>query len=407
MDTLRCHFSATIVLSALFIIVSVVSVGTSIYYLLFEALLSVLVLFLFFMRSGIFKSLPVGFYIICIIFSLVTFVSLLIRQEFTIYNMHYIVYYLMCLSIYAFFRSNNISSECVLKSINVFYLFYLAMSILMWVLSVKFGAYALSDRYTLGIFGINKSILLGVNGSPASLDSFSALVFLLNLFFGVDKRKNLILSLALIAIVLSLRLTPMVAMTITILFYFVIKNRMLFFSSTMMLNLVYVLIIYLAWVIMQNIETVQDKGYTILHNATHARFVIWGQQINVMLENYSFSDYMLGGFRNETFNVALYQVSGEELTRSTFNPHSSILLLFFRNPFLFVLMYSAYMFLIIKNFTRRKAAISVFIFLSLTMNSSLLATGNPVFTIVMILLALPDNLKQKMSLSVNKNYVAT
>ena len=156
---------------------------------------------------------------------------------------------------------------------------------------------------------------------------------------------------------------------------------------------------------MQNIEIAQNQDYLYLYNATHARFVIWGQQIEIMLDNYSFLNYLTGGFNNDLFSVGLYQVDGQELTTSTYNPHSSLLLLFFRNPLLFALTYFAYSFLIIKNYERKKAAIAIFLFLSLTMNSSLLVTGNPVFTLIMILLTFPEKIKHQSSLLIRKKYV--
>jgi len=311
---------------------------------------------------------------------------------------------MLCISIYAFLRKKNMSIESVINGINQFYVIYLFACMVMWFFELKLGNYELGGKHTLELFKINKSVLLGVDGSTASIDSFSALIFLLNLLFSVNRRKNMMLGISLIAVVLTLRLTPMVAMTMSLLAYVVIKNRITWLSVVVLMHSVFIVILYMSWIIMHDIESIQNQDYVYLYNATHARFVIWGQQINIMLENYSFSSYVLGGFNNELFDVSLYQVSGEELTRSTYNPHSSLLLLLFRNPFLFFLTYFTYLFLIIKYFERRKAAISIFIFFSLTMNSSLLATGNPIFTIVMILLALPVEKKQKTKYLISKNY---
>lgn len=400
----RYQFPVILVLSTLYILISIFSIETSMYYLFFELLLLVMFLFLFFMDSGIYKKLPVGFYIISLIVILVSCLSYLVSPELLVYNLHYIVYYILCIFAYAFFREKNMSIESAINGINQFYVIYLFVCIVMWLFEFKLGAYNLGEKFTLEFFNINKSVLLGANGSPASIDSFSALIFILNLFFSVNRRKNMMLGISLIAVVLSLRLTPIVAMTMSILAYVAIKNRVVWFSVVVVMNSVFIVILYVSWNIMQDIDSVQNQDYLYLYNATHARFVIWGQQIYVMLENYSFSNYVLGGFNNELFNVSLYQVSGEELTSSTYNPHSSLLLLLFRNPFLFALTYLIYSFLIIKYFERRKAAIAIFIFFSLTMNSSLLATGNPVFTIIMILLTLPVNSKQKSKCLISKNY---
>ena len=220
----------------------------------------------------------------------------------------------------------------------------------MWLLGMKLGVYEPSGRYTLQGLNINKSILLGLDGSPASIDSFSALIFVLNLFFSVNRTKIFMLCISLIAVVITLRLTPMVAVIASILFYLAINNRLAWLSVVIVMNSVFIVFLYMSSIIMEDIESIQNQDYLYLYKATHARFVIWGQQINIMLENYSFSNYVLGGFNNELFNVNLYQVSGEELNRSTYNPHSSILLLFFRNSFLFSLAYLTYLFLIIKSF---------------------------------------------------------
>jgi len=405
MEVSRNQFVVNAALSILFILISVFSVDTSSYYLLFELLLSAFFLYLFFMRGGIHRSMPVGFYVIVIIGFLVSCTSFLVSPELLIYNIHYIIYYMLCFSAYAFLRGNNIGIEDVLNHVNQFYIIYLVACLVMWLLEMKVGAYEIGEKHTLDIFNINKSVLLGVDGSPASIDSFSALIFLLNLFFGEARRRVLMLGISFIAIVLALRLTPVVAMTMSIFSYVVIANRISWSATIIVMNLVFVVFLYLSWDIMQNIDSVQNKDYLYLYNATHARFAIWGQQINVMLENYSLSRYILGGFNNELFTVSLYQISGEELTRTTYNPHSSLLLLLFRNPFLFILTYLTYLFLIIKYFDKRKAVIAIFIFFSLMMNSSLLATGSPVFTIVMIMLTFPVNLKKMTELLLQKKEI--
>lgn len=391
----RYQSSVILVFSILYILTGMVSIGTSIYYLFFELLLSAWFLFLCFMKPGIFEKLPVGFYAISIIISLVSCLSYLASPESFIYNVHFIIYYFMCLIAFAFIRGKNIGIERVINGTNQFYIIYLTVCILLLLFNVKLGAYEVSNVHTLDAFNINKSVLLGLNGSPASIDSFSALVFLLNLFFKVSHRRKIMLCISLIAVVLTLRLTPVVAIMMSIFFYLVIYNRSTCFSAVLVLNSAFIAILYISWSLMQDAGSYHDQVYLLLHEATHSRFVIWGQQIEIMLNHYSFVNYIFGGFNNELFNVSMYRIDGEELTKTSYNPHSSVLLLFFRNPFLFIIIYLSYLFLMIKYFERRAAAISIFIFFCLIMNSSLLATGNPVFTIVMILLTLPGNIKQK------------
>ena len=211
------------------------------------------------MNAGIYKKLPVGFYIISLIVILVSCLSYLVSPELLIYNLHYIVYYILCISAYVFFREKNMSIESAINGINQFYVIYLFVCIVMWLFELKLGAYNLGEKFTLEFFNINKSVLLGADGSPASIDSFSALIFILNLFFSVNRRKNMMLGISLIAVVLTLRLTPMVAMTVSLLAYVAIKNRITWLSVVLVMNSVFIVFLYMSSIIMQDIASIQNQ----------------------------------------------------------------------------------------------------------------------------------------------------
>lgn len=125
---------------------------------------------------------------------------------------------------------------------------------------------------------------------------------------------------------------------------------------------------------------------TIMYVATHARSMIWVQQLIIFMESYHFVDYIFGNFTSESFTVNAYQLSGSEITTNYDNPHNTYLLLFFKSPFLLIIYYLRYLILIFKQFNRRSFVIISFIAVACFSNSSLISLGNPVYIIILAFL---------------------
>lgn len=357
------------------------------YFLLLELFLSVFLLLLLVVRMGCSK-LPICFYLAVLIIFLVVCLNLTVNSHSFRYDSHYIVYYFFSVICFAYLSLTRPSRFQLVSFVNTVYFIYIGLCFFLWLFEITLPTYSVSDRHSLSFFGVDKSVLVGLDGSPSSIDSFSGLTLLLNYYYGVGTKRNIILLISFVAVLLTWRLTPLVAIFLTVTVYYVVRSSLVW-AGVLLTALFFLFSTYIySYFVMQAVGGDKSTEYYFLYLVTHARSTIWGQQLAVMLEHYSLVEYFLGGFRNELFTVPLYQINGEMIDRYSYNSHSSFLLLFFRNPFLFGMLLIIFVFLSIKNFQRKNAALTLYIFLCMSMNSGLLASGNLIFTIVLIFLFL-------------------
>jgi hypothetical protein len=225
----------------------------------------------------------------------------------------------------------------------------------------------------------------GFDGSPAGLDVFSAIIVLANFFYNSSKFKYLFIVLGLAGIVLTFRLTPLVSLGVVMMLYPFYNHKILstflvLFIMSLFILMLYIILNYHSFEFNNQTIYIWDLGYVV----THARSMIWEQQLKILLSEYDFFDYIFGRFSIQLFEVPHYQLWGQLRDDGLYgNPHNTYLLLFFRSPLLFIIFFVLFVIFNYINFERKKFTIIFFIFLAGFTNSSIIGLGNPIFIMVL------------------------
>ena len=286
----------------------------------------------------------------------------------------------VCL-IYLILRNHPMTIKDFLSFINKTYAFYIIVSILIYIF-IPDIFYELKEKNNNinELFGYQYKMLQSVEGSAATLDIYSLVVLFLNFHFNNSKQKKYIMSLCIIILVWTFRLTPVLALIAGIIAFLLVQGKnlaMLFLSSLSMVFIATLLLIQSNPIIMG------VPLNSILYIATHARSMIWEQQIAIF-NDYSVLDLILGNYSSEKFSVASYQLDGSEKPDFIDNPHNNYLLLLFRSPLLFV-TYLLFLFkVLISNFDRRWFSVLTVILIGCLTNSQLISLSNPIYILTIL-----------------------
>ena len=135
----------------------------------------------------------------------------------------------------------------------------------------------------------------------------------------------------------------------------------------------------------------------LAYTLTHARSMIWEQQLEHVVQNFTWIDYIFGHFSVAEFSVPTLQLDGTDAGGFESNPHNNYLLLFYRSPLLFFVFYFIFIICQHRNFSKENFSILFFIFLAGFMNSSLISLGNPIFLMVIAYILVERNSPNKIS----------
>ncbi len=297
------------------------------------------------------------------------------------------ILYLKIYLIFIFFKLYSFTVYDIINFFNKTYFVYTIISLIVYH-TVPTLFYSLADHELNYVdLGFTKYLVFhSIEGGASTIDSYSALIFLSNIFLIKDKNKKhyFFIFLSLLMIIYSLKMTPLVGLIAGVLTYYLIRNK---YSS-----LIYLLFILTAFIIALNLLFINPKVYgpirfsSVMYVVTHARSMIWVQQLEILVKTYTLKDYFFGNFTSELFSVKAYQLGGFEKNVYYDNPHNTYLLLFFKAPLLFIIYYMKYLNLIFKQFNRRTFVIISFIGIACLSNSSLISLGNPVYLIILAFL---------------------
>jgi hypothetical protein len=268
----------------------------------------------------------------------------------------------------------------LLKVVNITYLIYLSLSIISYS-----GLILAQEPDSLNSFVkdygfISFETLYGLEGSTAAIDSYSALIILLNLFLNKRLTKYLIITIALLALVWTTRFTPIVMLTLSASSYVLVRNKFLAVVALSSIFLGFFLFTFLEMFYPNEsffIENVPNS--IILQIATHGRTFIWSEQLHNIANSFNVLDFLIGNY-----NYAEVFIPWGKGTTS--NSHNSFLYLFFRVGISAVFMIIFLMKKVFCNFDRRTFPIIFGVFLSATTNGAVFYVGNPVFFLVVIYL---------------------
>lgn len=300
-----------------------------------------------------------------------------------------LVLYILIVGYTSLFLKYKLIMSDFIQFINLTYFVYFFLSFIVWVGLVPNIFYDMSlfqvPEFYIDFGVISYYIMPGFDGSPAGLDAFSVIVVLANFFYNSSKFKYLFIVLGLTGIILTFRLTPLVSLGVVMMLYPFYNHKILstflvLFIMSLFILMLYILLNYHSFELNNQTIHIWDLGYV----ATHARSMIWEQQLKILLNEYNFFDYIFGRFSIPLFEVPHYQLWGQLRDDGLYgNPHNNYLLLFFRSPLLFIIFFVLFVVFNHINFERKKFTIIFFIFLAGFTNASIISLGNPIFIIVL------------------------
>ncbi len=306
-----------------------------------------------------------------------------------------------------FFSKYKIQKSDFISFVNKTYLVYLTLSVLIWLGSANgsiAGNYNDEFHVTFGLF--DYFMLFGIEGGSAFIDTYSALVLILNVFLNEARDRKLIIFASLFGILASFKMTPIVSLIAIFLLYPIYKKSR-FLASIIMIFIGLVFLWLLNALLHSDFVTINGQQvdvWVLAYGLTHARSMIWKQQIEILIANYDLIDYLFGRYSTGLFEVQAIQQWGELKEEFHANPHNTYLLLFFRSPFLFVIFFTIFFIAQFKKFDRSTFPVILLIFLSSFTNSSLIGLGNPIYLMTLIYLLTFSNLpKQIMSVESSSN----
>jgi len=231
--------------------------------------------------------------------------------------------------------------------------------------------------------------MYGFEGSTAHIDSYSGVVFIINLFLNKSADRYLFSIFSFLIMLWTTRMTPIVATVLSIPMFFIVRRKitgLLFIILPMIffMWLIYALVYKDYYVSYGGLPPLPLKA--IAGYLTHSRAYFWEQQMNYLLNNYTFKDYLFGRFDdNFVFRVFIGDY------REGINPHNTYLYLFYRSPLLFILFYSLMLYYIFKTFDRRTYPVIFLILVSAYTNFSIIGIYNPIFIYVLLFMIVKYN----------------
>ena len=291
-----------------------------------------------------------------------------------------VVLFLLFFSFVVYFKMIKLSVVRLLGVVNITYLFYLLLSIVSYS-GLIFAQEPDALNSFIKEYGfISFETLYGLEGSTASIDSYSTLIILLNLFLNKKSSRYLIIMIAFFALLWTTRFTPIIMFLFSIISYVVVRNRVLAVFALCSIFLAFFSFSFLEMFYPNESFFITNiPNSVILNIATHGRTFIWSEQLESIANNFNGLDFLIGNYKYAEVLIPW----GEG---STSNSHNSFFSLFFRIGIAAIFMILFFIRKIFYNFDRRTFPVIFGIFLSATTNGTVFYVGNPVFLLVLIYL---------------------
>ncbi len=358
-------------------------------YLSGSGIIAFITFYIYFLRGKkifVFNVKTVDFYLFLSIIFVCTFGFLFHLHPYTV------ILYLKILVLSLLIYYSNVKKNEFLSFVNITYLFYLFFSYLLYFNIIPNIAPRDLNVFNDSLLGIVEiKTLIGIEGSTASIDSYSGIVVLLNLFYNKSKfSKFLMILISFFSMLLTTRMTPLVAMFFSAFVFVFIRSKYSAILILLTIMSVFLTLLYLLYCKPEftiNIFGLNVKLSLILSEATHSRSLVWYEQIKNVLQFYNIYDYIFGYFEDNITHVVVFKGWYKHMI----NPHNSYIFLFFLSPFLLILFYINILIKIFNNFNNYTYPIIFFILLAGFTTQKIFVLENPIYLIILSYLLLKDH----------------
>jgi|GEM_PF-2633695 hypothetical protein len=270
--------------------------------------------------------------------------------------------------LYKFFQNYNVTIKQLVVFINVTYLLYFLYSLVIYFYMVFISGVEGVNAFKEEVFGLSFYTLFGVEGSTAYIDSYSGLVFIINILLNKNKKtKKFYGSLSFLALMWTTRMTPIVA-TIGSFAYFYFLPVGLFY---VLISFVIIQLGLAIW-----LQSQPDPVKFFFAAITHNRSLMWTQHFEIFWNTLTLKEFFLTSYDDRY----IVQVYGHE--RDTFNPHNSYFLLLFNSAIGFLTLVYLFLKKSLHVSDNRFKTIIFFILVAAITNSKVIGLGNPVYLLL-------------------------
>lgn len=342
--------------------------------------------FMLVLRVGTRQSINLRFLLLCLILAPLLFCGVL--EKYSLYMRLLVLEFLLLFFLFSEYR---ISLGAFTRCLNLSYVLFFSLSLLDWLGMLPLVPHDSKNSFYISIAGRTIETLYGLGGSTADIDSYSGLVLMWNLFVNRGGRYRLVMiALSGLAMLMTFRLTPVVAFLAACLTYLFVWNRLLAMLALILpaMGFVAVLVILQVNPVAQ-VPLTDTDWYSLLWKATHARSSIWVGQIDYYLTQFRFADFFFGPL-DERMTVPFIDGEGR-FHKDSYNPHNTYLALLFRSTAVFVVLYTLFLWGALRRVRRNTFPVIFFISIVSYTNAGIIGLQNPAYLLVTmyLLMAVP------------------
>ena len=270
-----------------------------------------------------------------------------------------------------YFRNKNISIREFVKFVNNTYVCYLFLSVLVTFHIIQPGFTGEEmNQFDIDVGNSTMTTLVGFSGTTAAIDSYSSIVLLINLLFSTGKIRLLFSSISLLAMLLTFRFTPLVAMGFASSVIFLRENKLITLYKLFVVT-------FCAFSFFVPLFYIEDLDF--LDEITHSRAKIWIEYWYIWISSGISS--MLFGIRQQHLPEIIFTESQGWFS----NPHSSFMRIFLFWGTLFYFVFVVYLYKVVLRILNKKnlAIVSLVLVCAVT-NSIVLWNENPIYILCLV-----------------------
>lgn len=296
------------------------------------------------------------------------FVLFLILVQLLGYEISVYVLIFKLFVLFQFFNKHSFNNHDILTYLNTTYLFYLLLSYLAYFKIIDITLFSSVNSFEEGRFLFNIETLYGLEGTVAAIDSYSGFIVILNLMFRSKWRKSIIV-IALFSLLLTTRLTPIVAGIGSLIYYYFIPIG---------LNYMVILIILTLFSLTIWLKDQPDSIKFFFAAISTNRTLIWTDQIQIFLEQLNPFSSIFSEFEGK------YEIKVYSYEKITDNPHNSYLYIMFNSLAGFIFIILAFIKGVGEVKDKRFKTVIFFILIASLTNVHIIGLVNPSYIIFII-----------------------
>lgn len=278
-----------------------------------------------------------------------------------------LLYYLVIVSLVVYFQNNahRIAQADLIQYLNSTYLLFIFLSLAFYLglIPNQFRDNTESDPFVY--FG-DIWAFYGLGGTTATIDTYSAFMFLFSLLISKNKW---IMSLAAVCLLATLRFTPIVALLSVLVIYPLLK-----YPTIGRAMIAFIPFSFLTALLVSGNESAK----VIADLATHGRVTIWTMHLEIFWNNLDVRHLFTMYDVNYFIEPGWYVAEGKYVTE---NSHNSYLIWLRRSPLFFLILYVTLLVLITRKYNQKHVAIAVVVLIGAITNSEIFYVYNLNFLI--------------------------